>query len=158
MNQTRLDLVILHTYNRMPWLLGSKKPVAPVAGKWVEDVHETNYGMGQIARNYLGTYHWEGPEPANGRPQNPAETPEGMARLQKIRNNKQAANAAEKSRWEREAKARADKAEESRVCKEACDAAVAELKARRASGASGGRRKTRKNRKRKQNRRKSYRR
>ena len=125
---------------------------------WVENVHETDYGMGQVAYRPLGTYHWEGPEPPNGRPQNPAETPEGMARLQKIRNNKAASNAAEKARWAMEAKALADKQEETRVCKEACDAAIAELRAKRASIASGGRRKTKKNRKRSQKRRKSCRR
>jgi hypothetical protein len=141
----------------MSWFR-SKKPVAPVFSGWVENVHETDYGMGQVAYRPLGTYHWEGPEPVNGRPQNPAETPEGMVRLQKIRNNKAASNAAEKARWAMEAKALADKQEETRVCKEACDAAIAELRAKRASIASGGRRKTKKNRKRSQKRRKSCRR
>jgi hypothetical protein len=138
----------------MSWFR-SKKPVAPVVGKWVEDVDERNYGYGQIGRSFLGTYHWEGPEPANGRSQNPAETPEGIARLEKIRNNKQAMNAEEKSRVERETKARLERAEELRVCKEACDAAVAELKAKRASLASGGHRKTKKKRKGSQKKRKS---
>lgn len=125
----------------MPWLFGSKKRTnTPKVGEWVEDVREIDYGYGRTGKNYMGTYHWEGPEPATGRPPNPAETPEGMARLQQIRNSKarEIANANASNAMLRQQ--RADKAEEDRVCR----AAIAELRARRV--ASGGGKKTRKNR------------
>lgn len=77
-------------------LFGFKKPApGPEVGKWVENVQYYDYGMGQQGETSLGTYHWKGPEPLNGkRPVNPAETPEGKARLEEIK----AAAAAEKKR------------------------------------------------------------
>jgi len=128
----------------MAWLFGSKKKEP--AGRWVEDVTVEDYGYGREFEKSMGTYHWEGPEPATGRPQNPAETPEGMLRLQQIRNAaRHSANS--NARYRREEQQRLQNAEEEkRVCREACDAAIAGLRARRAT--SGGRRKTRKNSKR----------
>lgn len=126
----------------MAWLFGSKKKEVAKVGKWVEDFSEIDYGYGRTDKEYLGTYHWEGPEPATGRPQNPAETPEGMLRLQQIRDSKVSNKANINARAVRVQQERANKAEEDRVCHEACNAAIAELRARRAK--AGGRRKTQK--------------
>jgi len=120
----------------MPFSLFGKKPApAPAVGKWVENVRYHDYGAGMQGETYLGTYHWEGPEPLNGiRPVNPAETPEGKARLEEIRtaaadekkrNNAYAA--AQQARWLEEKKAvRAKKLVE-------CKAFVAQAEAEIAS-------------------------
>jgi hypothetical protein len=73
-----------------------KKPVAapvtaaaqPAVGRWVENMEpfKTAYGYEILLRT--GTYKWEGPEPPGGRPQNPAETPFGIAMLARIAHNK----------------------------------------------------------------------
>lgn len=110
-------------------------PAAPAAGKWVEDTEEyypNYYGAGMQTRG-LGTFSWVGPEPANGRPPNPATTPEYLAQKEQNRQAKAASNAAyAKSQADRR-KAQEEKAEEDRVCREACNKAIADLKARRAS-------------------------
>jgi hypothetical protein len=104
----------------MGWFT-SKKP-APV-GEWVQDIEFTSSGMRE-----LGTYTWEGPEPPNGRPQNPAETPEGIAALEEIRQDK--------AEEDRRAAIRARQNKQY----------AAKMKAK--SVMSGGRRKTKKNSKR----------
>jgi len=131
--------------------LGKKPaaPAAPAAGKWVEDTEEydaNRYGM-QTRR--LGTFSWVGPEPANGKPPNPATTPEYLAQKEQNRQAKAASNAAyAKSQADRR-KAQEEKDEEDRVCREACNKAIADLKARRASANAARTRKrsTRKQRK-----------
>ena len=127
-------------------------PAAPAAGKWVEDTEEyypNYYGAGMQTRR-LGTFSWVGPEPANGKPPNPATTPEYLAQKEQNRQAKAASNAAyAKSQADRR-KAQEEKAEEQRVCQEACDKAIADLKARRASANAAARtrkRSTRKQRK-----------
>jgi len=116
-------------------------PAAPAAGKWVEDTEEyypNYYGAGMQTRG-LGTFSWVGPEPANGRPPNPATTPEFLAAKEANRLRKIESNAAyAKSQADRR-KAQEEKAEEQRVCQEACDKAIADLKARRASANAAAR-------------------
>jgi len=144
----------------MPWF-SSKKPVGPKEpepGKWVENVRYYDYGMGQQGATSLGTYHWEGPEPKDGvYPQNPAETPEGIATLKEIRNaaaaDKKRINdyaAAEQTRMLEEKKAlRAKKLAE-------CKTFVAQAEAEIAAEAQqGGRRSTRRRRARKSKSRKA---
>ena len=114
-------------------------------GQWVQDVYEIDHGYGRTEMKELGTYHWEGPEPDTGRPQNPAETPEGLRRLQQIRNANTRSKVNANSRARTSQQERANKAEEDRVCREACDNAIADLRARRAT--FGGSRKTRKHQK-----------
>jgi hypothetical protein len=111
-------------------------PAAPAAGKWVEDTEESYpkyYGAGMQTRG-LGTFSWVGPDPANGvRPPNPATTPEYLAQKEQNRQAKAASNAAyAKSQADRR-KAQEEKAEEQRVCQEACDKAIADLRASRAT-------------------------
>ncbi len=57
-----------------PALPYAAPPVEP--GKWVENFGQDSEG--------LGTYRWEGPEPPDGRPENPANTPEGKAYSEQI--------------------------------------------------------------------------
>jgi hypothetical protein len=128
-------------------------PAAPAAGKWVEDTEEyypNYYGAGMQTRG-LGTFSWVGPNPANGvRPPNPATTPEYLAQKEQNRQAKAASNAAyAKSQADRR-KAQEEKAEEERVCQEACDKAIADLRASRANAGAAPRtrkRNTRKQRK-----------
>jgi hypothetical protein len=108
-----------------------------------------DYGMGMQGKTFLGTYHWEGPEPKDGvYPQNPAETPEGIAILKEIRNAAAAERernlayaAAEAARMLEEKKAmRAKKLAE---CKTFVAKAEAEIAAEEAMAQRGGRRSTR---------------
>jgi len=125
-------------------------PAAPAAGKWVEDTEEYDANRYGMQTRSLGTFSWVGPEPANGKPPNPATTPEYLAQKEQNRQAKAASNAAyAKSQADRR-KAQEEKAEEQRVCQEACDKAIADLKARRASANAAARtrkRSTRKQRK-----------
>jgi hypothetical protein len=114
-----------------------RKPAAsaaPVAGRWVEDTEEYDANRYGMQTRSLGTFSWVGPEPANGvRPPNPATTPEALAKKEKNRLNKEASNAAyAKSQADRR-KARDEKDEEDRVCREACNKAIADLRASRSS-------------------------
>ena len=109
--------------------------------------------MGQVGYDPLGTYHWEGPEPPGGRPINPANTPEAKAKMQQAIIAKEQRMAEERNLLEKMKKVELDIAEEKRVCKEACDAAIAKLKAERI--AVGGKRK---NKTRKHSGRKTYKR
>ena len=126
-------------------------PAAPAAGKWVEDTEEyypNYYGAGMQTRR-LGTFSWVGPEPANGKPPNPATTPEYLAQKEQNRQAKAASNAAyAKSQADRR-KAQEEKDEEDRVCREACNKAIADLRASRSSANAARTRKrsTRKQRK-----------
>ena len=128
-------------------------PAVPAAGKWVEDTEEyypNYYGAGMQTRR-LGTFSWVGPEPANGvKPPNPATTPEYLAQKEQNRQAKAASNAAyAKSQADRR-KAQEEKDEEDRVCREACNKAIADLKARRASANAASVERTRKRSTRKQ--------
>jgi hypothetical protein len=130
-----------------------KKPAAaPAPGRWVEDTEQYDpnyYGAGMQTRS-LGTFSWVGQEPANGvRPPNPATTPEALAKKEQNRLRKIESNAAyAKSQADRR-KAQEEKAEEQRVCQEACDKAIADLRASRATtpAARTRKRNTRKQRK-----------
>jgi len=138
----------------MSWF-SSKKPAGPKEpepGKWVKDIRYNDYGMGMQGTTFLGTYHWEGPEPKDGvYPQNPAETPEGIAILKEIRNAAAAERernikyaAAEAARKLEEKKAlRAKKLAE---CKTFVAKAEAEIAAEEAMAQRGGRRSTRRHR------------
>ena len=146
----------------MGWF--SKKPSTPVApvvpsvGSWVRDFTYEDHGYGQMGKRILDTFHWEGPEPPDGRPMNPANTDEFKANLQRKKEESETSAAYYKAEQEKRAREEADRAEEKQVC----SAAIAELKARRAAAAvSGGKRKTQKRkqtRKRVQKKRKSYKR
>jgi hypothetical protein len=125
---------------------GKPKPVPEPVGKWIENVQHFNYGGGMMGNVPTGTWHWEGPEPANGvRPQNPGETPEAIER----RKMKAAQNAANKERsnaaYKRAIKQVEEAAEENKACKNA----IAAVKAKRSNVATRRRsrkaRKTRKN-------------
>ena len=116
----------------MGWFTSKK----PVYGEWVEDESEMTTSQGFPIG--LGTYHWEGPEPPDGRPENPGETPEGIAEREEIQRN-----------MAKEKKKAAIRAQQNQQY-------AAKMKAKR--GMAGGRRNTRKNRKRSQKRRKSCRR
>jgi len=110
------------------------KSAAPVAGRWVEDTEKYDANRYGMQTRSLGTFSWVGPEPANGvRPPNPSTTPEALAKKEQNRQAKAASNAAyAKSQADRR-KAQEEKDEEQKVCQEACDKAIADLKARRAS-------------------------
>ena len=112
-----------------------KKPAAP--GRWVEDTQEEYINhVGRINRP-LGTFSWVGPEPANGvRPPNPATTPEYLAQKEQNRLNRIESNASYAKSQAARRKAQDEKAEEQRVCQEACDKAIADLRASRPSAAT----------------------
>jgi hypothetical protein len=126
-------------------------PVPEPQGKWVENVQHFNYGGGMMGTVPIGTWHWEGPEPANGvRPPNPGTTPEFLAAKEANRLRKIESNAAYAKSQEDRRKARDEKDEEERVCKKACDKAIADLRASRANAIPAARtrkRSTRKQRK-----------
>ena len=118
-----------------------KKPAAAAApaapGRWIEDTQEydaNRYGTHTIG---LGTFSWVGPEPANGvRPPNPATTPEFMAAKEQNRLRQIESNAFSAKLLEDRRKARDEKDEEERVCKKACDKAIADLRASRPTAAT----------------------
>jgi hypothetical protein len=116
----------------MGWF--SFKKAEPV-GDWVEDME---YVDGKI--QLLGTYTWVGPEPPNGRPENPGETPEGIAEREEILQN-----------MAKEKRRAAKRAQE--------NMAYMKMVAKRNAAKYGmvGGRKTKKNRKRSQKKRKSCR-
>jgi hypothetical protein len=127
-------------------------PAAAAPGRWVEDTEEyypNYYGAGKQTKG-LGTFSWIGPEPANGKPPNPGTTPEFLAAKEANRLRQIESNAAyAKSQADRR-KARDEKDEEERVCKKACDKAIADLRASRANATPAARtrkRNTRKQRK-----------
>ena len=125
---------------------GKPVPVPEPVGKWVENVQHFNYGGGMMGTVPIGTWHWEGPEPANGvRPPNPGETPEAIER----RKMKAAQNAANKERSNVEYKLAVKQAEEAAEEAKACKNAIAAVKAKRSKVATRRRsrkaRKTRKN-------------
>ena len=126
-----------------------KKKVEP--GKWVQNTKEVNtdgYGRQTLS---LDTFSWVGPEPANGvRPPNPGTTPEALAKKEKNRLARIESNAFYAKSQEARRKAQEEKAEEERVCQEACDKAIADLRASRANAGAAPRtrkRNTRKQRK-----------
>ena len=132
---------------------GKPVPVPEPQGKWVEDTEEyypNYYGAGMQTRR-LGTFSWIGPDPANGvRPPNPGTTPEFLAAKEANRLRKIESNAAYAKSQEDRRKARDEKDEEERVCKKACDKAIADLRASRSSANAAARtrkRSTRKQRK-----------
>ena len=134
-------------------------PAAPAAGKWVEDTEEyypNYYGAGMQTRG-LGTFSWIGPEPANGRPPNPATTPEFLAAKEANRLRKIESNAAYAKSQEDRRKARDEKDEEERVCKKACDKAIADLRATRANAGATARTRKRSGRKQRKTRSRSRR-
>ena len=118
-----------------------KKPAAAAApaapGRWIEDTQEydaNRYGTHTIG---LGTFSWVGPEPANGvRPPNPATTPEYLAQKEQNRLNRIESNASYAKSQAARRKAQDEKAEEQRVCQEACDKAIADLRASRPTAAT----------------------
>jgi hypothetical protein len=127
-----------------------KKSAAPAEGKWVQNTREVNtdgYGRQTLS---LDTFSWVGPEPANGvRPPNPGTTPEALAKKEKNRLARIESNAFYAKSQEARRKAQEEKAEEQRVCQEACDKAIADLRASRVTTPSPRTRKrnTRKQRK-----------
>ena len=125
---------------------GKSMPVPEPVGKWVENVQHFNYGGGMMGNVPTGSWHWEGPEPANGvRPQNPGEMPEAIER----RKMKAAQNKANKERSNAEYKLAVKQAEEGAEEARACKNAIAAVKAKRSNAATRRRsrkaRKTRKN-------------
>jgi len=125
-------------------------------GRWVEYQKVDGYSYSGVPQ-YEGTgeYFWKGPEPENGiYPPNPGETPDGILRLKKIK--EEAAEREERlaARRKKETRDQQNLLDEEQACKTACDKAVKELRAARQSTQSAGRRKIKKY---KQKRRKTYR-
>ncbi len=113
-----------------------KKPVAaaapPAVGRWVENAVYVDYGYGREGWVGNGTYKWEGPEPPGGRPQNPAETPEAIARLARRAHDKAMIAESEKKdeallKYRQKYPPSKDEEEN----KAACDKVIAELEAKR---------------------------
>ena len=114
-------------------------------GQWVPKMEYGNYGR----LTTTGDYEWQGPEPKNGRPPKPSETPEGIAKRQANNITKKANNEAARlrmnARIKQAAKNEEEKAEEDKACKNAINA----VRARRSNSVTKrnrrGSRKTRKN-------------
>jgi len=133
------------------------RQVKPIEkGRWVENEISTGYNQSGVEHfKGIGTYRWEGPEPSNGpRPPNPAETPEGMARLKKLTEATVETRIKQVNAVKNATMRQQYKQDEDRACKTACDKAVQELRNMRKSTQSAGRRKMKKY---KQKRRKTYR-
>lgn len=123
------------------------KQVKPIEiGRWVENKRSIGFNQYQVEHfKGNGTYHWEGPEPSNGqRPPNPAETPEGIARLEQMKEENANRKIREAERRKEETRAQQNALDEDRACKTACAKAVEELRATRKSTQSAGRRKMKK--------------
>lgn len=120
-----------------------KKETQP--GQWVPKMEYGNYGR----LTTTGDYEWQGPEPKNGRPPKPSETPEALAKRQANNNKRKANNDVARlrmnARIKQAAKNEEEKAEEDKACKNAINA----VRARRSNSVTKrnrrGLRKTRKN-------------
>ena len=137
----------------------------PKVGRWVRDteaVENLGYGQTYGLRRDLDTFSWNGPKPKNGQyPPKPVETLQAEAMAQNTRNSNARVKRSENDRQaqrnanlEKAKQLAADRQEEQEVC----NAAIAELRAKRLETPTGGRRKTQRKRKQLQKRRKSYKR
>jgi len=112
-------------------------------GKWVPEEEYSNYGH----LYKTGKYVWEGPEPKGGRPPNPANTPEALAKRQanniKKKANNEAAGLRMNARIKQATKNQEEKAEEDKACQNA----IAAVRAKRSNATKRNRRGSRKTRK-----------
>lgn len=126
----------------MPLFNFLKKKEKP-PGQWVPEIEYGNYG-----RTYeTGKYVWEGPEPKGGRPPNPSETPEAIAKRKANNNKRKANNEAAMLRMNARIKQAAKNAEEKAEEDKACQNAINTVRAKRSNATKRNRRGSRKTRK-----------
>ena len=112
-------------------------------GKWVPEEEYSNYGH----LYKTGKYVWEGPEPKGGRPPNPANTPEALAKRQANNNKRKANNEAARLRMNERIKQSAKNEEQKAEEDKACQNAIAAVRAKRLNATKRNRRGSRKTRK-----------
>ena len=126
----------------MPLFNFLKKKEQPL-GKWVPKMEYGNYGR----LTTTGDYEWQGPEPKNGRPPKPSNTPEAIAKRQANNNKRKANNEAAMLRMNARIKQAAKNQEEKAEEDKACQNAIAAVRAKRSNATKRNRRGSRKTRK-----------